>query len=72
MFENEIDNFDENEFSDFFGRRRNRRRPNKSQRRRKLKRAMNFLPPVALYKLGRKAITGRRFNDFDGEDVSMY
>ncbi len=45
-------------------------KPEKRERRRKMRKAAGFLPPVALFRLGRRAVTGRKFNDFDGENMS--
>lgn len=90
MFENEIDEYKDLEYSEFFGKeakaRRQERRAERTQkreskrsswgdekraRRAKMRKAAGFLPPVALYRLGRKAVTGRKYNDFDGENVNM-
>lgn len=42
----------------------------KRARRAKMRKAAGFVPPVALFRLGRKAVTGRKYNDFDGESIS--
>ena len=44
--------------------------PEKRERRRKMRKGAGFLPPVALFRLGRRAVTGRKFNDFDGENIN--
>lgn len=86
MFENEIADYQDLEYSELFGKKAKARRaertqrrearrasysPEKRERRRKMRKAAGFIPTVALYRLGRKAVTGRKFNDFDGENVNM-
>ena len=85
MFDKEINENFGSEYSEFFGRKARSRRqertqkrearranlsPEKRERRRKRRKAAGFLPPVALYRLGRRAVTGRKFNDFDGENIN--
>ena len=86
MFENEINGFEGEEYSELFGKRARARRAARKERRQsglseeqrtrraKLKKAAGYLPPVAVARFGKKAFNrfrNRRRSGFDGEEINM-